>query len=134
MSYQALEVMDWCIRLVTDRERRAIHRGQRGAQCKWHELRDTGMKAAEHAHNIGAKSWDIIPMTWLGKEDPKVFIKFYNREGHGMCGFGGTEDVTGRVRGKKDFWFDDLPQPHWFDRERGVRDGSEGTNWHPEYA
>lgn len=129
-EFQPLQVITYEIWKVTDREREAIKNG-RGA-CKFHDLRETGNKCANHAVNIGAKSWDIIPMIWLGMHDPKVYVKFYNREGHGMCTFGDTDHVTGRIRGKELFWWVELPQPHWLDLDKGVRDRTEGQAFHPE--
>jgi len=120
-TYTSVSTIANVIRPVSYAERKAIHRGPRGAQCKWHEMRNTAMGAANHAKNICAKSWDIIPMIERGTKEPYVIIKFYNRSDFGMCSFGATEHVTGRMRGKKDYWFDDIPAPDCLDLVNGVK-------------
>lgn len=120
-TYTSVRCIANIIRPVSYAERKAVHRGPRGAQCKWHEMKDTAIGAANHADEIGAKSWDIVPMIEKGTDEPYVIIKFYNRADFGMCTFGDLPYITGHMRGKRDYWFDDIPAPDCLDLVNGVK-------------
>jgi len=136
------KVIKWFIWELFASEKNAVHRGNRRAMCRAEDLKETAMKAERAAKEYGAKSWDIIPLIQFGVLNPRVGIKLYNREKFGMCTFSpdGTKGrealayITGEARIKKHYWFDKLPQPYHLDLERGVRDPSQGRDWHPELA
>lgn len=142
MSKPKTKVIKWFIWDLFPSEKKAVHRGRRRAMCKAEDLKDTAMKAAQAARAYGAKSWDIIPLIQFGTLNPRVGIKLYNRENFGMCTFPpdnvkgkqALAFITGEACLKTHYWFDELPQPHHLDSERGVRDPSQGRDWHPELA
>ena len=121
--------------------------GRRKASCKARDLTETAPRAAQCAKGVGAKSWDIMPATDNGIQDPLVIVKFYDRADFGLCTFPPEDAVgivnldyaTGEIRSRainggkpKMYWWDELPQPHWLDIENGVYDKTHGYEWTPE--
>ena len=90
------------------RELRAIKRGYKGAFCYEENLPDATRKAAEIAHNIGAKSWTMFPIK--GDSGRRLYVEYYNWPETGIYNF----DRPFISHKKRFYWWFDAKLPQWW--------------------
>lgn len=135
---------------LSKKEQKAVLKGPKGASCKAADLIDTAMRCVNCAIDVGAKSWDILPI-----EGPSgrclVWVKFYDRKDFGLCTFepddlfgaSALKYINGELRSQrlrrdynkpKMYWWYKISAPHWLDLEAGEYDPTMGHNYTPELS